>query len=141
MLTGTFDGRYVKIYINGVLKATQDAGSAGCIIHYNNSAVLVVGGEAAATPTYAFAGSISDVRIYATALSASDIQKLYEVSASVDSEQTLRVYQTTEDSTLTSKSKITKTGKIIANSMSDNNHSKVQLFNDGSVYVKELKEI
>lgn len=141
MLTGTFDGRYVKIYINGVLKATQDAGSDGCIIHYNNSAVLVVGGEAAATPTYAFAGSISDVRIYATALTAEDIRKLYEVSASVDNEQTLRVYQATEDSSLTDRSKITKTGKLVASLIDDLSKSKVQLCDDGTVYVKDIKEI
>ena len=138
MITGVFDGSNLSIYINGELKATDSIGQSNCLIKYSDTPLTI----AARNPNeVSFVGSISDARIYATALTAEDIRKLYEVSASVDGEQVMRVYQATEDSSLTDRSKITKTGKLVASLIDDLSKSKVQLCDDGTVYVKDIKEI
>lgn len=86
MLTGTFDKATVKIYIDGELKATTTTSSTNDIGYANN--YLFIGAEAAGNSTNpetsTFVGNISDVRIYATALSAAAIKDLYETSAEID---------------------------------------------------------
>lgn len=83
-VVGTYDKQNLKIYINGVLK-----NSKVCTDHisYNQTTPWAIG----CNPTYSggdggehFYGSVSDVHIYATALSDSDIKELYETSASID---------------------------------------------------------
>ena len=86
MLTGTFDKATIKIYIDGELKATTTTSSTNDIGYANN--YLFIGAEAAGNSTNPetsnFVGNISDVRIYATALSAAAIKDLYETSAEID---------------------------------------------------------
>ncbi len=65
-VAGTYDGQYSKIYLDGVLKATNDAGAIYPIQYsYNNS--LIIGAEASsgadAFGNY-FNGSIDEVRIW-----------------------------------------------------------------------------
>ena len=88
MLTGTYDGLSLKIYIDGVLNNTTTAYTTKTPIFYNSANGIFIGAEAGGnqtTPagTY-FNGRISDFRIYATALSADDVKQLYQVSASID---------------------------------------------------------
>lgn len=70
-LCGTYDGTTAKIYVNGVLKTSAAkswntvTGTGGC-----------VGAQIGATPTAYFPGSIDDVRIYGTALTAAEIASL-----------------------------------------------------------------
>ena len=65
--TGSYDGRYTKIYIDGILKNTDDAGANYPITYsYNNS--LIIGAEAGsgtspAGTTY-FTGKIDHIKIY-----------------------------------------------------------------------------
>lgn len=86
MLTGTFDRTNVKIYIDGELQGTTPTDSTNIISYANNG--FVIGGEANGTTTSAasssYVGNISDVRIYATALSAEDIATLYHTPAQID---------------------------------------------------------
>ena len=72
------NGEYSKIYINGQLKKSVSSASK---IYWNIHSSKI--GIYSSLNTY-YNGQISDVRIYATALSDSDILELYQSSASVD---------------------------------------------------------
>ena len=87
MLTGTMDANNVKLYLDGVEKTTVVTGSTNGIGYANN--YIFIGAEAAGntgTPANSnYVGKISDVRIYATALTAAQVKELYNTSMSVDS--------------------------------------------------------
>ena len=72
------NGEYSKIYINGQLKKSVSSVSK---IYWNIHSSKI--GIYSSYNTY-YNGQISDIRIYATALSDSDILELYQSSASVD---------------------------------------------------------
>lgn len=73
----TGDGTTTKLYIDGVFKnnATTYKAITGTTIYMN--------GWYSSTE-YNFNGSLSDFRLYATALSADDVKELYQTSASID---------------------------------------------------------
>jgi len=65
-VAGTFDGRYTKIYLDGILMFTNDAGAI-YPIHYANHNSLIIGAEASSGSNpygYYFNGSIDEVRIW-----------------------------------------------------------------------------
>ena len=84
MLSFVYTTSGLKIYINGVLHSEYNTTSYG--IHYYTSARMFIGCEAyGASPTTPyFNGKISDFRMYATALSVDDIQRLYKSKGYVD---------------------------------------------------------
>lgn len=86
MLTGTMDQDNIKIYYDGEEVGTVAKGSANGIGYANN--YLFIGAEAAGNTTTpaasAYAGNLSDVRIYATALTPEQIKELYNTSMSID---------------------------------------------------------
>ena len=98
MLTGTYDriAQEVKIYVDGILKTTTATGSSNSIGYASNR--LVISGEAGGgTPaSSAFVGEESDVRIYATALSATQVAELYNTAVSVANNGTLMGYELVE---------------------------------------------
>ncbi len=75
-VAGTFDGRYAKIYLDGVLKATNDAGAVYPIQYtYQNS--LIIGAEAGSgADPYGnyYNGSVDEVRIWNIARPIDSIQ-------------------------------------------------------------------
>jgi hypothetical protein len=77
-LAGTYDGRYLSLYIDGVLNAILDAGS---VVAYTGPAPLMIGSTLNTDhgDRGVFEGFIDDVRIYNRALSAADIGELYAV--------------------------------------------------------------
>ena len=87
LFTGTYDGRYVKLYIDGTLIETVDRGGK-YPISYNSTNSVFIGAEPSDSETNPtgqyWNGLIDDVRIYATALSADDVRTLYESRASLD---------------------------------------------------------
>ena len=89
MLTGTYDRTSVKLYIDGILNATGTPPSTNNNIGYNTNNVIFIGGEAGSSNTTpvnsGYTGGISDVRIYATALSADDILELYHTPTTLTS--------------------------------------------------------
>jgi len=76
---GTYDGRYLKFYVDGVLVDTSDVGANYPITYsYNNSVMIGAEPYLDSTPSgYYFGGSIDDVRIYNYALSAQEVSELY----------------------------------------------------------------
>jgi len=86
MLTGTMDKDNIKIYYDGEEVGTVANGSANGIGYANN--YIFIGAEAQGNNTApagsGYAGEISDVRIYATALTPAQIKELYETSKIVD---------------------------------------------------------
>lgn len=80
-IAATYDGTNAKIYVDGVLKATQAVPSP--LPWHQCSNRFVIGKMAyyySNTDKYhAFDGNISDARVYATALSADDVKELYSL--------------------------------------------------------------
>ena len=81
----TFNSGIVKMYLDGVLVKTKDISSAMSEIVFAGSDATFwgLGGYSASMEKYA--GHLSDFRVYSSCLSDSEIQKLYTVSASIDS--------------------------------------------------------
>ncbi|MDZ7586549.1 MAG: DUF2341 domain-containing protein, partial [Patescibacteria group bacterium] len=76
---GTYDGRYTKIYINGILKNTDDA-SANYPITYSVSNSLIIGAEAGAgagADGYGWTGLLDEVKVYNYALTEDEIRLDY----------------------------------------------------------------
>jgi hypothetical protein len=80
-IAGTYDGRYTSLYIDGVLKATNDAGSnhpIGYGYPFGNVNTYI-GTEAGAgftlDPNYYWQGKIDEVKIYNTALTSAQIKE------------------------------------------------------------------
>ena len=84
MLTWVYDSTGTRTYINGQLHHTYTATSYG--MRFNTNARLFLGCEANTanpTPPY-FNGQMSDFRMYASALTADDIQSLYSKRGYID---------------------------------------------------------
>ena len=78
--TITYDGQFTKLYINGTLVGTNDAGAV-FPIQYTNTINTYIGADPAASftidPNYYFEGKIDEVKIYNTALTAAQVQNDY----------------------------------------------------------------
>lgn len=85
---GTYDGIYTKLYIDGALEASSNHSTPAYPIHYHANNGLFLGAEAYTTTTTPttpyYSGQLSDFRVYATALSADDVRRLYETTAWID---------------------------------------------------------
>lgn len=78
-----------KLYVNGELKITGNAGSAPPTGDY------FIGAWKTAT-SQNYDGWMSDFRLYSTALDADAIRQLYEVDAKVDNKQNLHTFELNE---------------------------------------------
>ena len=74
-LAGTYDGSFVKIYVDGVLENSVSA--SGSIV-YAGTLNLWLGASQQPSQFRRFKGLIDEVQIYNRALSASEIQQLYQ---------------------------------------------------------------
>lgn len=79
MLTMTYDGTNIKRYVDAELKNTQAA--TGNIDRPNDKFIF---GHGTNTGYYCKETYLSDVRLYATALTIEQIKELYDTSATVD---------------------------------------------------------
>jgi len=81
MLTGTFDGRYVRGYVDGVLKDTTDIGSAGNTVLYNPTNAIFVGAEAHDSATspegMIFTGKTKKLQIWNSAYNSTTVGAIY----------------------------------------------------------------
>jgi len=74
---GTYDGTTVKLYVNGVLDATNASGPSGNINGAGQNMELMIGCRDATSPKIFLDGSIACVSIYNRALSAAEITQNY----------------------------------------------------------------
>ncbi|MCF8261878.1 MAG: T9SS type A sorting domain-containing protein [Melioribacteraceae bacterium] len=76
---GTFDGRYVKLYIDGDLKVTDDLGTSGNLVHYEYSNSTLIGTDAHTGDTPEgwgfYNGQIDELRIWNYARSKTQINR------------------------------------------------------------------
>lgn len=90
MVTGTWDGATAKVYVDGVLKASK---ACAGIDYTHVGGAFVVGkmsyGHTSTTTYFPFSGKISDVRVYSTTLSDSDIMELYNAPIAIDNGATM----------------------------------------------------
>ena len=93
---GTYDQSNLKLYRDGSLISTMAV--SGTSVTYNTTNSIIIGGEATndGITTPYFTGKMSDFRIYATALSESDIKDLYSTSAVVCDNGTVMAYSLEE---------------------------------------------
>lgn len=88
MLSATYNGLALKVYIDGELNSTVNKYSTKTPLYYNNNSGMFVGRESSGNTntsnTDSYRGSICDVRIYATALTAAQVKELYNTSATID---------------------------------------------------------
>lgn len=109
MLTMTYDGATIRRYVDGAEVSGSSTSIAGTLSGGNK---LLTIGHYGTDTTYGNQSSwMSDVRLYATALSATDIANLYKVSTSVNSDQTVCTYEL-NDTTTEKHTKITKAGLL-----------------------------
>jgi len=80
----TYDGTTRKAYING--QTETQSGASNYYIHNADNCWLW---NRSYNNNYPFNGSLSDFRIYATALSASDVKSLYQNCATIDADGTI----------------------------------------------------
>ena len=85
----TGDGATAKLYIDGVFKA-----NAKTYKSITGTTIYMNGWDSGTN--YNFNGQLSDFRLYATCLSADDIKRLYEVSASVSKNGAMIGYEMRE---------------------------------------------
>lgn len=91
-IVGTYDNSSLKIYVNGELKGQVSKTGA---ITYNNATPWSIAVNPSGTSDGGehYYGKLSDVRIYATALSADDVKELYNTSASIDKSGNTYAYE------------------------------------------------
>ncbi|MCG9879663.1 MAG: T9SS type A sorting domain-containing protein [Bacteroidia bacterium] len=75
MLTVTYDGRYMRQYLNGVLRRTNDLGSS-VLMDSCSGADIIIGGTWQTFPFY-YTGKIDDVSIYNRELTVAEVSKIY----------------------------------------------------------------
>ena len=132
-ICGVYNGTVKVVYVDGVL-----VGSYPVVGKIKNNITRRVGVFGTQTQYYAN-GNISDVRIYATALTPEDILELYQTRASVDNEGNLFVQEIDEISD-TSK-EVDSRGIVRFKEFNEvDGENKMSIKNDGVVYVNEIME-
>lgn len=130
MLTATWDCSKLRIYLNGVLDLEQDAPET--FVPNTTHSQLIVGKSSYQYAdnnyqyAYPFYGSLCDVRVYCTALSAERIYELYSVPIQIDSKGTIwgfQLIQNENQTSFTSKG-IVATGTF---SSTDNSNAPVRI--------------
>lgn len=102
---GTYSGLDSKLYIDGVLDRTLNCYTTKTPIFYNANNNIIIGAEANGSTGVAgsyYNGKLSDVRIYAAALSAEDIADLYHTPANIDNLQNIHSFEFEENGIKTS---------------------------------------
>jgi hypothetical protein len=138
-IVGTYDGLLLKLYVDGALVSSLTAYTTKTPLYYNSANGIFVGSEAGSnttTPTGPyFSGSLSDFRIYATALSADDVAELYHTSAIADNSGNFYGYELSEGDNLN----ISKTG-VINGSVFQEEDGKTKIGSDGTIYANIFYE-
>ena len=89
----TFKNGIAEVFVNGESLGTQDFSTAGTTLYVGGTSGFI---GAYSADSELLNGSMSDARIYSTALSAEDIKELYNTAAYVDKDGSLRTYELVE---------------------------------------------
>jgi hypothetical protein len=79
-LVTTFDGRYTRLYVDGVLTDTEDLGTSGNVIGYDADNSILIGAEATGTTGAAgqyWRGKVGLTRIWNRALTDAQVTEIY----------------------------------------------------------------
>lgn len=129
LVTGVFDGTNTKIYVDGI-EATVRTGTETTTNTFRNELAINFRGN-----------SISDFRIYSTALSADDILQLYQVSGKVDNLGGIHSYEFIEEANASTK--ILKTGiakaQLVSELLTNQYDNNFYIEPDGSVWVRIVR--
>lgn len=118
MLTLSYDGTAVKRYFDGIMeKSTAVAITTG--LQPTATLRLFKDGYSSYACREA---SLSDFRIYCTALDADAVRQLYEVGAKVDNKQNLHTFELVENNL---KTEINKRGQLICNELNEDTATKL----------------
>lgn len=83
-VASTYDGRYINLYMDGILKATNDAGAIYPVTYVGNNMVLGAEAGAGAVPIGGYmTGKLDEVRIWNRALCQAEIQNNMNCEISV----------------------------------------------------------
>lgn len=133
MLTLTYDGATIRRYLDGIEVSGSSTAVTGAL---SGGLKLLTLGHYGTSEGYGNKNSyMSDVRLYATALSAEDILSLYKTSATIDNQQNIFAYDFVEEDT----SKINKNGIIDSLSFTNGQElhdMKIKILNDGSCWAR-----
>lgn len=109
-----------ELYVNGVLEQTRTDTTAGEMINLSS-------GYQVSNQTRRAVCQFSDLRIYATTLSANDIKTLYETATSIDDNGNLYPFEINEDLDFTS---LQKTGVMHVPSLQETDgNAKIKKYN------------
>lgn len=97
LVTVTYDGTTAKSYIDGKYEASNTITFDFTREPVKDLAINMISSNLGGVETRRFEGSISDVRIYATALSAEDIKLLYQPEISIDKTNVIRCSEINEE--------------------------------------------
>ena len=141
MLSATYDGLALRLYIDGVLQSTTTKYTTKTPLYYNNNSGMFIGresnGNVNTSSTDKFYGYINDVRIYATALTEVQIKELYNTSATIDNLGNIHTREFYENSNFN----ITKTGLFQATEIKDGNYQIASILkNNNSIQGNNLYE-
>lgn len=96
LVTVTYDGTTAKSYIDGKYEASSTITFDFTRKTVKDLAINMISSNLGGVETRRFEGSISDVRVYATALSAEDIKLLYQPEISIDKASVIRCSELNE---------------------------------------------
>ena len=122
-VTATYDGAFVKLYINGV----EELSTAHTASVHNSTADFLIGSIDAGTGAF-FDGSLTQTMVFNSALSASDITELYnngiplsynKISTSITNNCVLAYEMSSNDNSLSDSSSNTNDGTAVASVTSD----------------------
>lgn len=97
LVTVTYDGTTAKSYIDGKYEASNTITFDFTREPVKDLAINMISSNLGGVETRRFEGSISDVRVYATALSAEDIKLLYQPEISIDKANVIRCSEINEE--------------------------------------------
>lgn len=96
LVTVTYDGTTAKSYIDGKYEASSTVTFDFTRETVKDLAINMISSNLGGVETRRFEGSISDARVYATALSAEDIKLLYQPEISIDKANVIRYSEINE---------------------------------------------
>lgn len=138
----TYNGSVLQGFIDGniVKNGNSDTWPAGSdFIYPSANTGLLIGAEPGASENSRYLnGKMSDVRIYATALSAAAVKELYQSSISFLDNGTLQCSEIVESST---NLKYNQNGIVQTTSFKENTTQILKMFEDNSIQTYQIYEL